>query len=237
MVARGCPSCEDSRAKMAGENYGAMQKLKQVKKTPVNHLATYLETVPLRFKKTELSGWRDLTPAHADFLRLFDGNLMSYIEDRPSYQNFLLLGPPGIGKTHLMVSAGRILSEAGMTVRYTNTMSMFADIKSSYSGGGDEEEKIAKYTTPDFLLLDEVGVTKNTEWEQGILLRVISERYDNMRSMGMASNLGLEAFSSFLGERAFSRLSDSTSGIFFCQEASLQDYRSHGRSMGMLKSC
>lgn len=88
----------------------------------------------------------------------------------------------------------------------------------------DEEtpfDWITIYSEADFLVLDDLGAQKDTDWVVDNLYRLINYRYEYMKSTIFTSNLSLEELEHGLGERISSRINEM--GPVFTMKG--KDYR------------
>jgi len=70
--------------------------------------------------------------------------------------NVIVLGPPGVGKTHLAVSLGLKAIEAGYRVLFTTAASLIEKLTKAHAEGR-LEDKLKLYTAPRLLIIDEIG--------------------------------------------------------------------------------
>ena len=121
----------------------------------------------------------------------------------------ILSGTVGTGKTHLAIS---ILKDAvekqGYTGKYWTVNGLLQVIRSSYEkdSGFSESDVIASVTDTHLLVLDEVGATKQSEFEMATLFNIINSRYEWKLPTIIISNLGPKQIGEAIGERCFDRL-------------------------------
>ena len=93
------------------------------------------------------------------------------------HENVLLLGPPGVGKSHLAVALGLEACRGRHRVRFTTAARMIASLAeareaSSYS------RRLLSFTRPSLLIVDEVGFLPLEASHAALLFEVVSRRYE-----------------------------------------------------------
>ncbi|WDC83379.1 IS21-like element helper ATPase IstB [Caloramator sp. mosi_1] len=93
-------------------------------------------------------------------------------------ENVAFIGPPGTGKTHLAISIGLKAVAQGYKVLFTTVNEMLEEL---YILRADNSfhQKLRYYTTPDLLILDELGLKKLNQNSVDDFYEIISRRYKN----------------------------------------------------------
>ena len=114
-------------------------------------------------------------------------------------ENIVVLGPPGVGKTHLSVAIGLKAIEAGYRVLFTTAAAMIASLIKA-SSEGRLEERLKFYTVPRLLIIDEIGYLPIDRQGANLFFQLISRRYEK-GPMILTSNQSFGAWAEVFGDR------------------------------------
>lgn len=102
---------------------------------------------------------------------------LSFVEAKA---NAALLGPPGVGKTHIAVALAVAACRAGYSVYFTSLDDMVRNLKAA-EAAGRLANKLGTYLRPGVLVVDEVGYEILERGETNLVFQVISKRYEKAR--------------------------------------------------------
>jgi DNA replication protein DnaC len=113
-------------------------------------------------------------------------------------RDVLWLGPPGVGKSHLVQALGYQAVKMGFGVLYKSIFDVVRDFLHDEAFGA-EERVLAKYLKPDLLIIDDMGMKQLPKRSGEYLFEVIMRRYET-RSTMMTSNRPLEDWGKLIGD-------------------------------------
>jgi len=113
-------------------------------------------------------------------------------------ENLILLGPPGVGKTHIAIGVGLEAINAGFSVYYINSATMISKLKKAAQRGTlDRQLKtLRKYK---LLIIDEIGYLPFDGEASNLFFSLISMRYEH-NSTVFTSNKSYSEWGEIFGD-------------------------------------
>ncbi len=122
------------------------------------------------------------------------------------FASFVFTGKPGTGKNHLAAAIGNYLLNQGLTVLVVTVPDLTLRVRSCYDEGKSESVLLDDLCRADLLVLDEVGMQRDSRGEKVLLNQIIDRRLAAMKPVGILTNLKHQELTKTLGERIMDRL-------------------------------
>ena len=114
------------------------------------------------------------------------------------HRNVVLLGPPGVGKTHLAVALAVAACQAAFSIYFTTLDDMVRQLRTAETAGRFAR-KLRTYLRPSVLVLDEVGYLPLDRAEANMVFQLVARRYET-GSIILTSNKSFSEWGAVLSD-------------------------------------
>jgi len=152
-----------------------------------------------------------------------DGYLEGWEENRDAGKGLYFCGGVGTGKTHLAVAVmNELIRRKRIPSLFVTVPELLDNLRETYNKPGRNlDEWMDAVQNAEFLVLDDLGSERTTEWVRERIFVIVNHRYREALPTVFTSNIGPKDLAEQLGERTASRI------IAMCDWIALEgdDYR------------
>ena len=113
-------------------------------------------------------------------------------------ENVVLLGPPGVGKTHLAISLAIAAAQNGRRVYYGTLAELITSLEEARAAG-TLARRLAVLSHPSLLVVDELGYLPVNQAGAVLFFQLMSRRYE-CASTVLTSNKSFEEWGEIMGD-------------------------------------
>ena len=141
---------------------------------------------------TDLADGKTWTTQHSHSLKNAKLLTQGFVRDYPgsAEKGLLLMGPSGVGKTHLAVASLKELVRRGHGGLFCDYRELLKEIQASYNPASESTEMgiLDPIRTIEILVLDDLGASKPSDWVRDIVGIVLNARYNERRTTIITTN-------------------------------------------------
>lgn len=213
---QGCPKCETEKIAERAEADGQAKADKESEAKRVYYLKK-ISIMDEELENATFDNFKADTKRQKEVLTWAKKMARHYYEGGKG--NVIMIGEAGRGKSHLAYSIIKALSDTtGKLVTLVNVVDLLGEIRSDFS---KEQYWMKMLSEVDYLVLDDLGAEKISDWSKSIIYSVLNKRTSTI----ITTNLSAKDLSREYGKRIVSRILKGCPNEHIMDFAGLEDER------------
>ena len=148
--------------------------------------------IPRRYHDCEFENFDVYPGPHQLSLQGAKTRAIRFVEEYPlNDRGLLLMGPPGVGKTHLGVATLRSLAlQKGVACLFCDVQDLLRQLQATFDrqSGMSELELLQPVLATEMVLLDDLGGRQFSAWVEETLSHIVTTRYNESRATIVTTN-------------------------------------------------
>lgn len=208
-----CPDCEEAR--IARERQEENERRAAAEIARIDAMVEEA-SIPPRFIGRSFENFKTADAAQEAALKICRAFAENFDQNLKRGSGLILSGLPGTGKSHLAAAILQAIMPA-YCGRYTTCMGVIRNVRNTWRRDSEmsETEVLRIYRELPLLVIDEIGVQYGTDGEQTILFDLLDSRYRDMQPTILLTNQDKTGFKSYIGDRSFDRLTETSRWVSF----------------------
>jgi DNA replication protein DnaC len=189
---KACPVCNDTGWKTIGDARNRRVTRCDCRRQQRNQKLLEQARIPKRYEHCELSNFEIMNghaqPSLSSSLIAAQRFVAGYPVEKAG---LLIIGPIGVGKTHLAVGIIKeLLQTKGIPCLFYDYRELLKEIQNSYNSSVavTEMQVLRPVFNTEVLVLDELGAAKTSDWVWDTVSHILNTRYNDERTTIITTN-------------------------------------------------
>ena len=185
-----CPVCDDTGWKTIVDGRDRRVTRCDCRRQERNLKLLEQARIPRRYEHCELSNY-EIMNGHSQSLSSALMASRRFVAEYPVERaGLLIIGPIGVGKTHLAVGIVKEIIAKGIPCLFYDYRELLKEIQNSYNASVavTEMQVLKPVFETEVLVLDELGAVKPTEWVWDTVSHILNTRYNDERTTIITTN-------------------------------------------------